>query len=74
MFTLIYILACVLGFAVGIMVSWHLYGVSIGETSVESHDHEVYRQYAKERGTVRFLLISRSMYLIGVYEDVRKLV
>ena len=57
MYTLVYILACVLGFAVGIMVSWHLYAVSIGETSVESHDNEVYSRYAKERGTVRSYLI-----------------
>ena len=52
MFTLIYILACVLGFAVGIMLAWHLWTISIGETSVESHDHEVYRRYAKDRGQV----------------------
>ncbi|KZT67918.1 zf-DHHC-domain-containing protein [Daedalea quercina L-15889] len=45
-----YVLSVVLCLAVTIMTSWHLYGISCGETSVESADHEQYRQTAKGRG------------------------
>ncbi|KAF8875519.1 DHHC palmitoyltransferase-domain-containing protein [Infundibulicybe gibba] len=48
-FVLIYILSGVLCFAVGIMLSFHLWGVACGETSVEAQDHEVYRKVAKSR-------------------------
>ncbi|KAF8910477.1 DHHC palmitoyltransferase-domain-containing protein [Gymnopilus junonius] len=49
MFAMIFILSAVIWFAVGIMLSYHLYGVSRGETSVEAQDHEEYRKKAKER-------------------------
>jgi len=49
-FILIYILSIVLCIAVGIMLTWHLWSVSIGETSVEGQDHNVYRNVAKQRG------------------------
>ncbi|KAI0342615.1 zf-DHHC-domain-containing protein [Trametopsis cervina] len=49
-FLLIYILAAVLFLAVTVMGSYHLYGVSRGETSVEAQDHEHYRHIAKRRG------------------------
>lgn len=39
--------------AVGIMLSFHLWTVAHGETTVESHDHEVYRKIAKSRDEVR---------------------
>ncbi|EJD07135.1 zf-DHHC-domain-containing protein [Fomitiporia mediterranea MF3/22] len=52
MFSLIYILSLVLCFAVGVMLSWHVWSICKGETSVESHDHDVYRKTAKERGQV----------------------
>ena len=51
-FTLIYILSVVMCFAVGAMCSWHLWSVCKAETSVETHDHAVYRKAAKERGEV----------------------
>ncbi|PAV16398.1 zf-DHHC-domain-containing [Pyrrhoderma noxium] len=50
LFTLIYILSVVLCFAVGIMCLWHLHSISIGETSVEGHDHSMYRKVAESRG------------------------
>ncbi|KAH8112627.1 zf-DHHC-domain-containing protein [Phellopilus nigrolimitatus] len=49
-YSLIYILSFVLCLAVGIMLTWHLWSICSGETSVENHDHDVYRKYAKERG------------------------
>lgn len=51
-FILMYILCAVLCLAVGIMMTWHLWGVVKGETSVESQDHDVYRNVAKQRGDV----------------------
>ena len=56
LFSLIYILSVVLCFAVGIMLSWHLFSICKAETSVESHDHSIYRKLAKERGQVRISL------------------
>jgi palmitoyltransferase len=47
---MIYILAAVLGFAVGVMLAFHLWGVANAETSVEAQDHEHYRNLAKSRG------------------------
>lgn len=38
------------------MLSYHLWGVASGETSVEGQDHDVYRNLAKSRGEVRVLL------------------
>ncbi|KAF9559286.1 zf-DHHC-domain-containing protein [Agrocybe pediades] len=49
MFAMIYILCIVLCFAVGVMLTYHLYGVSWGETTVEAQDHEEYRKKAKSR-------------------------
>jgi len=49
-FSLFYILSVVLCLAVGIMMSYHMWGVCKAETSVDSHDHSVYRKVAKERG------------------------
>lgn len=51
-FILIYILSVVLCIAVSIMLSWHLWSICKGETSVEGQDHEVYRNVAKQRGDV----------------------
>jgi len=47
-----YILSVVMCLVVGIMLSWHLWTVSLGETSVEAQDHDVYRKVAKGRGDV----------------------
>lgn len=52
MYILIYLLSVVLCLAVGIMLSYHLWGIACGETSVESQDHEIYRKRAKSRGEV----------------------
>ncbi|KJA16200.1 hypothetical protein HYPSUDRAFT_47637, partial [Hypholoma sublateritium FD-334 SS-4] len=49
MFAMIFILSVVLCFAVGVMLSYHLYGISWGETTVEAQDHEEYRKKAKRR-------------------------
>ncbi|KAJ7111845.1 DHHC palmitoyltransferase-domain-containing protein [Mycena epipterygia] len=48
-FILIYILSVVMCLAVGIMCSYHLWTIAHGETTVESHDHEVYSRVAKSR-------------------------
>ena len=52
---MIYILAVVMFFAVGIMGAFHLRSVSRGETSVEAQDHETYHTRAKSRGEVSLL-------------------
>ena len=52
MFAMVYILSAVLCFAVGVMLSYHLYEIIYGETSVEAQDNEVYRRQAKERNEV----------------------
>ncbi|KAI0696954.1 zf-DHHC-domain-containing protein [Cytidiella melzeri] len=49
-FLMIYILTAVLFLAVTIMASYHIYGITCGETTVESQDHEHYRHLAKGRG------------------------
>jgi len=49
-FTIIYFLCLVMCLAVGTMVIWHLWGVAVGETAVESHDHEHYQRVAVSRG------------------------
>ncbi|KAF8869537.1 DHHC palmitoyltransferase-domain-containing protein [Mucidula mucida] len=49
-YMLLYILSAVIGLAVGIMCSYHLWMIMQGETSVESQDHEHYRRVASERG------------------------
>ena len=47
-----YLFSVVLCLAVGLMLSYHLWGISCGETSVESQDHDIYRKRAKSRGEV----------------------
>ncbi|KDQ24316.1 hypothetical protein PLEOSDRAFT_1046443 [Pleurotus ostreatus PC15] len=49
-YILTYILSVVLCFAVGIMLSYHLWTISKGETTVETHDHEHYSKLANSRG------------------------
>jgi len=49
-YVMIYLLSSVLCLAVGIMLSYHLWSIACGETSVEGQDHEVYRRKAKQRG------------------------
>ncbi|KAI0259805.1 zf-DHHC-domain-containing protein [Gloeopeniophorella convolvens] len=49
-FTIVYFLCVVMCLAVGTMLAWHLWSVAVGETSVESQDHEHYRRVAKSRG------------------------
>ncbi|ESK92143.1 vacuole protein [Moniliophthora roreri MCA 2997] len=48
-FILIFILAGVLFFAVGVMFAFHIHSVMKGETSVEHHDNEHYRKVALSR-------------------------
>lgn len=55
-FILIYVLCIVLCLAVTIMLTWHLWGVMKGETSVEGQDHDIYRNVAKQRGDVSALI------------------
>jgi len=50
MYILEYILSGVLCFAVGIMLMFHLWTISHGETSVESQDNDHYGRIAKSRG------------------------
>ncbi|THH19200.1 hypothetical protein EW146_g1916 [Bondarzewia mesenterica] len=49
-YIMIWVLSAVMCLAVGTMLLWHLWSVAIGETSVEGHDHDVYRSLAKSRG------------------------
>jgi len=50
MFMLIYIIAFAIGLAVTAMISWHLWLISQGQTSVENHDASHYRKMASSRG------------------------
>lgn len=75
MFMLIYIIAIAMGLAVTAMVSWHLWLVSKGQTSVENHDASHYRKIASSRGEVSQQIIvspgvfhSDSMYNTGICE------
>ncbi|KAF8150156.1 DHHC palmitoyltransferase-domain-containing protein [Crassisporium funariophilum] len=52
MYAMMYILCIVLCFAVGVMLSYHSYGIVYGETSVEGQDHDEYRRKAKQRNEV----------------------
>ena len=59
-FVLVFVLSVVLCIAVGVMLSWHLYNIARGETTVESHDHRLYQNIAQSRGdvhTIHFMLI-----------------
>ena len=51
-FLLIYILAAVLCLAVAVMASYCVYGITCGETSVESQDYGHPRKMARGRGEV----------------------
>lgn len=76
-YILIYLLSVVLCLAVGIMLSYHLWGIASGETSVESQDHEIYRSRAKSRGEVCahvLVLILPWFSLVCDSLDVRELV
>ena len=52
LFTIIYLLCVVMCLAIGTMLAWQLWSVAIGETAVESYDHEYYRKVASSRGEV----------------------
>ncbi|KAG6899668.1 hypothetical protein C0993_008128 [Termitomyces sp. T159_Od127] len=49
-YIIIYMLAAVLCLAVGIMLLYHVWSISSGETTVEGQDHEVYTKKANSRG------------------------
>jgi len=49
-FVLIYIVCIALGISIGAMLSWHLWLVIKGQTTVENHDSIYYRRVAKKRG------------------------
>nr|XP_019009035.1 vacuolar protein [Kwoniella pini CBS 10737]OCF47816.1 vacuolar protein [Kwoniella pini CBS 10737] len=51
-FTLIYVLCLAIGFAVSVLMFWHLYMVSYGETSIESHDNAYLAGKAKKEGLI----------------------
>ncbi|ORY24666.1 DHHC palmitoyltransferase-domain-containing protein [Naematelia encephala] len=51
-FTLVYVLALAIGIAVPVLMSWHLYMVSNGETSIESHDNDYLGRKAKAEGLI----------------------
>ncbi|ODO07039.1 hypothetical protein I350_04407 [Cryptococcus amylolentus CBS 6273] len=51
-FTMIWVLAAAIGFAVGVLCAWHLYMVSKGETSIESHDNDYLANKAKREGLI----------------------
>ncbi|KAI0050411.1 zf-DHHC-domain-containing protein [Auriscalpium vulgare] len=49
-FAVTYMISVVMCLAVATMLLWHMWSVSVGETSVESQDHDVYRRMAESRG------------------------
>jgi len=51
-YVLSYVLAVVLCIAVGVTLIWHLLCIARGETTVESHDHDIYRKAAQSRGEI----------------------
>ncbi|WWD19997.1 hypothetical protein CI109_104470 [Kwoniella shandongensis] len=51
-FTLIYVLCIAIGVAVPVLMSWHLYMVSKGETSIESHDNAYLEKKAQQEGLI----------------------
>ena len=69
MYAMIYILSVVLCLAVGVMLAYHIWSITSGETSVEAQDHEEYRRKARERGEVSFCL----HHLLQAYVLVRLL-
>jgi hypothetical protein len=63
LFTIIYLVCIVMCLAISTMLAWQLWSVAIGETAVESYDHEYYRKVASSRGEVclkRSYLLSSS--------------
>lgn len=73
MYIMIYILSVVLCLAVGIMLSYHLYQVSNGETSVEGQDHDIYRKRAKSRGEVSHDSLRVHLFAYPDYLGLRQL-
>jgi hypothetical protein len=60
--------------AIGMMLAWQLWSVAIGETAVESYDHEYYRKVASSRGEVCLnfnCLQTRLMPLVDLPELLR---
>ncbi|WVQ96343.1 hypothetical protein IAU59_003447 [Kwoniella sp. CBS 9459] len=51
-FTLIYVLCGAIGFAVTVLMLWHMHMVSYGETSIESHDNAYLAKKAKKEGLI----------------------
>lgn len=45
-----------IGLAVPILLTWHLYLVARGETSIESHDNEYFAKKAQQEGLVSLRL------------------
>jgi len=52
LFTITYLLCIVMCLAISTMLAWQLWSVAVGETAVESYDHEHYRKVASSRGEV----------------------
>ncbi|KAH9042253.1 zf-DHHC-domain-containing protein [Lactarius pseudohatsudake] len=65
-FSIIYFVCLVMCLAVGTMFTWHLWGVAVGETAVESQDHEHYQQVAQSRGE-----IFQNSYDLGKFENLQ---
>ncbi|WVQ79515.1 hypothetical protein IAT38_001614 [Cryptococcus sp. DSM 104549] len=51
-YTLIYVLCIAIGVAVPVLMMWHLYMISCGETSIESHDNGYLADKAKAEGLI----------------------
>jgi hypothetical protein len=71
LFTIIYLVCIVMCLAISTMLAWQLWSVAIGETAVESYDHEYYRKVASSRGEVclkRSYLLSSSDTLADLPE------
>ncbi|KAH9080672.1 zf-DHHC-domain-containing protein [Lactarius deliciosus] len=65
-FSIIYFVCLVMCLAVGTMFTWHLWGVAVGETAVESQDHEHYQQVAQSRGE-----IFQNSYDLGKFKNLQ---
>ena len=63
---LLYILALVMGFALGVMAGWQFILIARGETSVESNDNGHYREVARKRGTE-----FANVYDVGVWRNLQ---
>jgi len=50
LFTIIYLLCIVMCLAIATMLAWQLKSVAVGETAVETYDHEHYSKIAASRG------------------------